>query len=766
MKKTLWLALILLFVCVFAFSACDESSTNQTPNDTSNSTHTHFFEEWIAIKKATCTEDGVNERYCSCGEKQTQTISAYGHAEITDSATASTCQTNGKSEGKHCSVCGMVIIVQNELPLANHTYDDENDEKCNICGNDRVLSCKHTNTEVLQAVASTCTSSGLTEGKKCTDCGEVLIPQVPISLKEHTSTAIKGYDSTCSQTGLTDGIKCSVCGTELEKAIVIPVKSHEYTDKYDESCNKCGFVRDAECAHTNTSVIAGKNATCTEAGLTDGRKCTKCGEILINQTTISKLGHVEVIDASVAATCTTDGKTEGKHCSRCNATLVAQTTIGKLGHVEVIDAAVAATCTTDGKTEGKHCSRCNEVLISQQRTDATWHKFDSDQCSFCKKTCEELCVNYYDMSSESNGTIMGYIFDSPDEIGFYHMYVIGEGKMKDYSASKSPIKLDGYGSKITRLIISEGITSIGNYTFEFCDYITMVDIPNTVTSIGHQAFYECDSLTYITLSENIKHIGDNAFSATAHYKNANNWYRNMYYVDDVLVDAKSTISGNHTLKAGTKTIVERAFYNCSELTGITIPNTVVAINQWAFYGCTKLSTITFEENSKCTEIGYWAFYGTKIKSIVIPQKVTNIDTLAFYGCSSLENIDVEQGNTTYKSIDGVLFNYDVTVLLTYPRACDKTQYTVPSTVTKIEKWAFAYASKLTSITISASVSEIGANAFSSCSNLKTAIFENPVGWTMYKGLETIEMTESRMENAALYLTHEGMAYYQYAWIRQ
>ena len=169
---------------------------------------------------------------------------------------------------------------------------------------------------------------------------------------------------------------------------------------------------------------------------------------------------------------------------------------------------------------------------------------------------------------------------------------------------------------------------------------------------------------------------------------------------------------------------------------------------------------------KCETIGYWAFYGAKIKTITIPKSVHTIDAFALYGCSSLESIEVEQGNLAYKSIDGVLFNYDVTNLLLYPRASSKTEYVVPATVTKIEKWAFGYASKLTTVTISANVKEIGAYAFCSCSNLKTAIFENPVGWTMYQGSETIEMTESRMENAALYLTHEGMNYYQYAWMRE
>ena len=92
MKKTLWLALIMLLVCVFAFSACDSGDTPPTPNDTSSGTtdnttesetdaHVHAFSEWTTIKDATCTVKGEQERSCSCGEKETQSIDATGHTE-------------------------------------------------------------------------------------------------------------------------------------------------------------------------------------------------------------------------------------------------------------------------------------------------------------------------------------------------------------------------------------------------------------------------------------------------------------------------------------------------------------------------------------------------------------------------------------------------------------------------------------------------------------------------------------------------------------
>ena len=151
---------------------------------------------------------------------------------------------------------------------------------------------------------------------------------------------------------------------------MIPALGHTDSNN-DYQCDVCG----ADLCEVHTEVsIPSKAATCTETGLTEGKKCSVCGEIITIQTVIPALGHTEVIDAAVAATCTTAGKTEGKHCSVCNEVLVAQTEISKLGHTAVVDAAVEPTCTTDGKTEGKHCSVCNAVIVAQQTITAKGHK--------------------------------------------------------------------------------------------------------------------------------------------------------------------------------------------------------------------------------------------------------------------------------------------------------------------------------------------------------------------------------------------------------
>ncbi len=116
MKKTLWLALILLLVCVFAFSACDEGNEPQTPDND----HVHAFGEWTTVKDATCTVKGEQERSCSCGEKETKSIPA-SHTEgewiIENNAT---CTENG-SKYQVCSVC-FVPIKTDDIASAGHHY--------------------------------------------------------------------------------------------------------------------------------------------------------------------------------------------------------------------------------------------------------------------------------------------------------------------------------------------------------------------------------------------------------------------------------------------------------------------------------------------------------------------------------------------------------------------------------------------------------------------------------------------------------------------
>ena len=137
-------------------------------------------------------------------------------------------------------------------------------------------------------------------------------------------------------------------------------------------------------------VLTSSTATCTEAG-TATYTCTKCGDSYTED--VPAKGHTEVIDAAVEPTCTETGLTEGKHCSVCNEVLVAQNVVPAKGHTEVIDAAVEPTCTETGLTEGKHCSVCNEVLVKQNVIDKLPHDFGNN-LEYCANGCGTKNPNY------------------------------------------------------------------------------------------------------------------------------------------------------------------------------------------------------------------------------------------------------------------------------------------------------------------------------------------------------------------------------------
>lgn len=279
--------------------------------------------------------------------------------------------------------------------------------------------------------------------------------------------------------------------------------------------------------------------------------------------------------------------------------------------------------------------------------------------------------------------------------------------------------------------------------------VTKLIIPNETTEIGNWAFYDCDDITSISFSNNVEHIGISAFYDCNRLENITN-SNNLTYIDS------------------------HAFENCTSLRNIVIPDTVVEIGDFAFSNCISLSNVSMSKS--LSKLGQSAFMGcTDIKSIVISDYVEKIQTntfkdcinlsyisigsnvnyiggYAFENCKNLKTVDISDVSAWCSVTFGGLYSNPLSYATElYLNGASVYELIIPNDVTYISDGVFQNCSNITSVRIPKSLTKTGFGAFHGSRNIKDVYIEDLEAWC---NIEFGTSGGNPIYNSNLYLNNE------------
>lgn len=302
-----------------------------------------------------------------------------------------------------------------------------------------------------------------------------------------------------------------------------------------------------------------------------------------------------------------------------------------------------------------------------------------------------------------------------------------------FDRNGSPImEPDEKWAALTEVVIEDGVTEIGNQTFQGCTGLTNVTIPDSVQKIGAWAFYLCGGLKNVDIPANVE-IGNSSFRQSG--------------LEQVTVSGGSVgqyaFHRNVSLKKidiNCETIGDEAFSGCDSLTDITLGSSVKILGDKVFYTCKNLENV--EIPSTVTDIGEKTFYSCpKLKEAVIKAGTVKKDTL--YNCPALTTLIISDNATLDASFTA---GYSKSTLNTvkigkgaigdsaFSNCTNLTTVELGDGVTSIGTSAFIRCTQLPSITIGSGVTSIGKNAFNGCAALTEAVIQSgAIGESAFNG---------------------------------
>lgn len=392
------------------------------------------------VVPSTCSRKGSYDSviYCTvCGielSRETITADKAAHTEVIDPALTATCTGTGLTEGSHCAVCGEILLAQIETPVLEHTFGEW---------------------ETLKEAS--CTGKGSRQ-RSCSACGIKETESIEPSGHDWEQTWTIDKEASCTEAGSRSiRCRNCEAVKESEVIPVIGHVFLNYVSNNDATCKADG-TRTAECENgcgaKNTILDEGSrdkekhvasepvkenmvDATCTNDGSFDQVVyCSACNEEISRETyAIERTGHTEIIDPAIEATCTESGLSKGKHCSICNEVLTKQKKIPALGHswnagtvtkkpTYNANGIKTYACMREGckETKTESIAKLNRISVSKCTVTLNKTAFTYTGKAFKPKVTVE-----YSKKTLKNGTDYSLAFKNNTNVGIAAITITGKG---------------------------------------------------------------------------------------------------------------------------------------------------------------------------------------------------------------------------------------------------------------------------------------------------------------------------------------------------